>query len=53
MTPAPTGAEKYSPHARAVIALGRYYLGLPFLQLEQDQALVGQNSGDVLSQLAS
>ena len=39
--PAPVGAEKYSPQARAVIALGRYYLGLPFYRIEQYQALVG------------
>jgi transposase len=40
---APTTAkpEKYSPRARAVIALGRYYLGLPFYRIEQYQALVG------------
>ena len=35
------GADKYSPRAKAVIALGRYYLGLPFYRLEQYQALVG------------
>ena len=34
-------AEKYSPRAKAVIALGRYDLGLPFYRLEQYQALVG------------
>ena len=28
--PAPDDADKYSPRAKAVIALGRYYLGLPF-----------------------
>ena len=39
--PAPDGADKYSPRAKAVIALGRYYLGLPFYRLEQYQALVG------------
>ena len=39
--PVPAGAEKYSPRAKAVIALGRYYLGLPFYRLEQYQALVG------------
>ena len=40
---APTTAkpEKYSPRARAVIALGRYYLGLPFYRMERYQALVG------------
>ena len=35
------GADQYSPRAKAVIALGRYYLGLPFYRLEQYQALVG------------
>jgi len=39
--PAAAGTEKYSPRARAVIALGRYYLGLPFYRIEQYQALVG------------
>src|SRR5512134_749688 len=41
LTPAPTGTDKYSPRARAVIALGRYYLGLPFYRMQQYQALVG------------
>jgi hypothetical protein len=39
--PAASGPDKYSPKARAVIALGRYYLGLPFYRIEQYQALVG------------
>ena len=39
--PITTGTEKYSPRAQAVIALGRYYLGLPFYRIEQYQALVG------------
>lgn len=39
--PAPAGAGKYSARAKAVIALGRYYLGLPFYRIEQYQALVG------------
>jgi len=39
--PATADLEKYSPRARAVIALGRYYLGLPFYRIEQYQALVG------------
>ncbi|MEI2769940.1 MAG: IS66 family transposase [Candidatus Competibacter sp.] len=39
--PGPAGAGKYSARAKAVIALGRYYLGLPFYRLEQYQALVG------------
>jgi rRNA maturation protein Nop10 len=39
--PATAAPEKYSPRARAVIAVGRYYLGLPFYRMEQYQALVG------------
>lgn len=39
--PAPAGAGKCSARAKAVIALGRYYLGLPFYRIEQYQALVG------------
>jgi hypothetical protein len=39
--PGTDNTEKYSPRARAVIALGRYYLGLPFYRIEQYQALVG------------
>lgn len=39
--PPTAGADKYSPRARAVIALARYYLGLPFYRLERYQALVG------------
>jgi hypothetical protein len=38
---AEAGADNYSPRARAVIALGRYYLGLPFYRIEPYQALVG------------
>jgi transposase len=37
--PASAGVEKYSPQAQAVIALGRYYLGLPFYRIEPYQAL--------------
>ena len=44
--PASAGAEKYSPQARAVVALGRYYLGLPFYRIEQYQALVGVPMAD-------
>ena len=33
--PAIAAPEKYSPRARAVIALGRYYLGVPFYRMEQ------------------
>jgi len=43
-TPATSGPDKYSPTARAVIALGRYYLGLPFYRIQQYQALVGCRS---------
>src|SRR5512143_3875730 len=39
--PGTDNTEKYSPRARAVIALGRYYLGLPFYRMEQYQALGG------------
>jgi hypothetical protein len=39
--PAEAGAEKYSERARAVLALGRYYLGVPFHRLEGYQQLVG------------
>jgi transposase len=39
--PAEAGAEKYSARARAVLALGRYYLGVPLYRLEGYQAMVG------------
>jgi transposase len=39
--PMDAGPEKYSPRARAVLAVGRYYLGLPFYRLEGYQAMVG------------
>jgi hypothetical protein len=39
--PADAGPEKYSARARAVLALGRYYLGVPLYRLEGYQALVG------------
>ena len=32
--PAEAGEEKYSARARAVLALGRYYLGVPLSRLE-------------------
>jgi transposase len=35
------GAEKYTARARAVLALARYYLGVPWYRLESFQALVG------------
>jgi hypothetical protein len=39
--PAAAGTEKYTARARAVLALARYYLGLPWYRLEGFQALVG------------
>ena len=39
--PVEAGVEKYSARARAVLALGRYYLGVPLYRLESYQALVG------------
>jgi hypothetical protein len=39
--PAAAGSEKYTPRARAILALARYYLGLPWHRLEGFQALVG------------
>jgi hypothetical protein len=39
--PAAAGREKYSARARAVLALARYYLGVPWYRLESFQALVG------------
>lgn len=39
--PAGAGTEKYTARARAVLALARYYLGLPWHRLEGFQALVG------------
>jgi transposase len=39
--PDEAGAEKYSARARAVLALGRYYLGLPFYRLQGYQAMLG------------
>src|SRR5262249_4217720 len=39
--PIEAGAEKYSARARAVLALGRYYLGVPLYRLEGYQALLG------------
>jgi len=39
--PEAAGAEKYSARARAVLALGRYYLGVPLYRLEGYQALLG------------
>jgi hypothetical protein len=39
--PSEVGAEKYSARARAVLVLGRYYLGVPLYRLEGYQAMVG------------
>lgn len=39
--PSAAGREKYTARARAVLALARYYLGLPWYRLEGFQALVG------------
>lgn len=39
--PPEAGEEKYSARARAVLALSRYYLGLPSHRLEGFQALAG------------
>jgi hypothetical protein len=39
--PVGVGPEKYTARARAVLALARYYLGLPWYRLEGLQALVG------------
>ena len=39
--PVEAGTERYTPRARAVLALGRYYLGLPWYRLEGYQSLVG------------
>jgi hypothetical protein len=39
--PAAAGEEQYSPRARAVLAVSRYFLGLPFYRIEAYQALVG------------
>jgi transposase len=39
--PDDVGDEKYSARARAVLALSRYYLGLPFYRLQGYQAMLG------------
>lgn len=39
--PPEAGDEKYSPRARAVLAVSRCYLGLPFYRLQGYQAMVG------------
>lgn len=39
--PESAGEEKYCPRARAVLAISRTYLGLPFYRLEGYQAMLG------------
>ena len=39
--PAGAGATKYSPQARAVLAVGRYLLGLPLYRIAAYQAMLG------------
>jgi len=39
--PEGTGATKYSPQARAVLAVGRYLLGLPLYRIAAYQAMLG------------
>src|SRR5919108_3303270 len=39
--PAEAGVDKYSTRARAVLVLGRYYLGIPLYRLRGDQNIVG------------
>lgn len=39
--PKAAGDEKYSPRARAVLVVGRYYLGLPFYRIEGYQGMLG------------
>jgi hypothetical protein len=39
--PAGVGAEKYSTRARAVLAVSRYYLGVPGYRLQGYQAMLG------------
>jgi transposase len=39
--PSEAGAAKYSPRARAVLVVSRYYLGLPFYRMQGYQAMLG------------
>ena len=39
--PAGVGEAKYSPQARAVLAVGRYFLGLPLYRIAAYQAMLG------------
>jgi hypothetical protein len=41
LLPQEAGEEKYSARARAVLAIGRYYLGLPLYRLQNYQAMLG------------
>src|SRR5207253_4980140 len=44
--PAGVGEEKYSARARAVLAVSRYYLGVPGYRLQGYQAMLGVPVGD-------
>jgi transposase len=44
--PEETGQERYSPPARAVVAIRRYYVGGPLYRLEGYQAMVGVPGSD-------
>ena len=44
--PTEAGEEKYSPRARAVLAVSRYYLGLPFYRVAGYQAMLGVPAPD-------
>ena len=39
--PSEAGEAKYSPRARAVLVVSRYYLGLPFYRVQGYQAMLG------------
>lgn len=39
--PREASQEKYSPRARAVLVVSRYYPGLPFYCVESSQAMLG------------
>jgi transposase len=39
--PQTAGTAKYSPRARAVLVVSRYYLGLPFYRMQGYQAMLG------------
>ena len=44
--PSEAGEAKYSPRARAVLVVSRYYLGLPFYRIEGYQAMLGMPMPD-------